>query len=474
MTSIRNWFIVGGLINLALVFAMFIVVLKVINKYDPFLKREKKKKKKKKKAKKEKKKEVKRSYFSRDTSMDSAFFGENNSESTYFGSSIYDDYGTATYSQQQQQQQIPTATMSETASMTATATVTSSTTATKLQTDETRLLETLAREMLERSNEYEDDTGSSRYYSNIIVPACVPLVEKKWLEYINDHRKEYETGISFVTTTKKLRSLLMGNNNDDGSDDDETDDDDEDEDEEENGGGREKEMKNVLIRYKHNIQFYIDVINRGTNFLHTKKYNNKGMFQLFTRKKFDNLFNQQDIKKQENSLILSTGLIPTLLKSRRRNITFDKIKEVLKMYTPLEGESNKITIIHEVKTIFSGFDAENNCLDGMRKTQLVDIVLCNVGTDGNNESLMDAYMGAYLAAVNAEVKSLFLVLLEEEGFSEKAVYSSIWNGFKKVALNKINKTLEEVHVVVYEVSGELATFYNFLSNNDIDVKIYKD
>lgn len=443
MTETRKWFLLAGIINFALIFAMFILVLKIINKYDPFLKREKKKKAKK-----------KLTSTTKDTSMNyTNYFPEKASESTVLGTSLLEnDYGSGSYG-------------------------TKTRVLSRVQPAETRLLEALTKEIEQASSsngstgdyesnsssgryysngsikDYESNSSSGRYYSNSIATANVPLTEKKWVGYMNDYRRELEGGDIIFTSIDAIKSSLVDDTKDkDGTNNEES--------------KESKESKQT--------RFYIDVVSHGTNFLFSKKRNANGMFQLFTRKKTDNLFDIQEVKKQGNSLVLGTGLIPTILRDKRGNITLDKIKETLKMCSTSEDEGNRIIIARNVKVVFKGYDASDNCLNGTKDSQNVNIVLCNVDAERYEKSIERAYMSAYLAALDSGSKSLFLTLLEGAEYPQESMYNSIWSGLKETVMCGTNKTLSEVHLIVHEASSELATFYNFLSNNNIDVKIHKE
>ena len=431
----RKWFIVAGIIDFVIVFAMFFAVLKIINKYDPFLKRDKKKKPKKKKKPDPRTKDTSMEY----TNYFSGSYDDGDGD-TRLNSSSYDDYGTIACDPRTETTKILT------------------------ESDETRLVQGSMKSSKQLSLRNINNIGlndpegientSGRYYSNMLAPVSISFSEKRWLEYINEHRKELENGVITLTSLEIIQSSLMKN----GEDTDEED---------------EEMIKVSSSSVSDQVQFYIDVINKGSNFLHAQKQNSNGMFQIFTRKKFDTLFNVDEVQKQGNSLVISTGLIPTLLKDKRGNISFDKIKETLKACSTAEDESHKIIVIQNLKTIFSGYDDKEKCLRGTRNQQDVNVVLCNVGIKEDEETIEGAYRGTYLAAVEKGVSSLFLTMVEDEGFSPKLMYNAIWRGFKDVVLNKINEKLTEVHLVVHEVSNELATFYDFLSYNEVDVKINK-
>lgn len=436
--DIRKWFILAGVIDFAFVFVMFFIVLKVINKYDPFLKRDKKKK-----PKKMKKKKNKLDKRTKDTSMDYTNYfngSDDDDDASRLNSSSYDNYGTVSCD-----------------SRTETTKILTESTETRLIQPSTRSTNQLSLKDLNSlgmDDPEEIENTSGRYYSTRIAPVSIMFTEKKWLEYINEHRKELDGGIITFTSLEIIQSSLM-----------------------KNGEGAEEEDEEMIkvnsSSVGDHIQFYIDVISKGTDFLQSQSQNSNGMFQIFTRKKADGIFNPDEIQKQENSLVVSTGLIPTLLKDKRGSISFDKIRETLKACSIPEDESHKIIVVQNVKTMFSGYDEKEKCLKGTRNQQNVSVVLCNVGIKEDEVAIEDAYKGAYLAAVEKGVSSLFLSMVDDEGFTPKLMYNAIWRGFKDVALNRVNEKLTEVHLVVHEVSNELATFYNFLSYNEVDVKINK-
>lgn len=411
MVNARNWFIIGGALDFAVVLGLFFLVLKIINKYDPFLKQKKKKKKKKTSPR-----------HSNKPSIECAtnYVRQPGRESTKLAHAKPGDHDSTLY--------LPP-------TETSTLLLTSS-----MSSERTSLLRSNPGKIPEYTKDNEMLTMTNLSSKE---PSEVVFTEKKWLEFINSHRKEFDDGSVTFTTVEELQESFSG-----------------------------KKSEQDTDEQKH-IQFFIDVIKPGSDFPQSQEHNKGAMFQLFTRSKGDKLFAKENVEKQVNSVVLSTGLVPTLLRNKKGNITLDKIKDVLKASKTSDDKAHKICVVQNVDVVFSGYDGSNNTLKRAKEKQLISAVVCDVCAGKTEKTIEAAYRGAYLAAVDSGYRALFLTFLEAGDQLTKVMYNAVWNGLKEIVMNSANQKVEEVHLIAYEASGELATFCNFLSTNGVDVKINK-